>query len=269
VIPVLTIVGAGTLVPDGARHSAAHHLQLEGASVLVDCGPGTTHGLARYGIPWQDLSHVVLSHWHNDHVGDLPALLFALRHGLGSPRSRPLTLLGPEGLSHLLERLAAALGDHVLDPGFEVRVVEVAPGEKYEDAGAGFVLTCHATPHTPESLAYRVEGVWGALGYTGDTGPSAALAAFLAGCDVLVAECTLPDDRAAETHLSPASLAALADVASPSLLVMVHVGPLQTPGEAESRVRAAYPGHIVAAADGLRVRLDRAGPSVDPYPSAA
>jgi ribonuclease BN (tRNA processing enzyme) len=222
------------------------------------------HGLARYGIAWQELSHVVISHWHNDHVGDLPALLFALRHGLPAPRTRPLTVVGPIGMASLLERMAAAFGDHVLDPGFELRVVETAEGRRYEDRDAGFTLVPHPAAHTPESLAYRVEGDWGTVGYTGDSGPSAALAEFLSGCDVLVAECTLPDDMATGTHLSPSSLAALASVASPALLVIVHVTPLHTPAQAESGVRTAYGGPIVAAADGLRVRLRRGGPSVTP-----
>lgn len=266
--PLLTILGSGTLVPDARHHSAAHHLHLDGASVLLDCGPGTVHGFARYGLRWQELTHVAISHFHTDHIGDLGALMFAFKHGLGSPRVEPLTLVGPRGFSRLLGRLASALGGHVLDPGFEVRVVETRPEVPFEEASAGFTLTCHRTPHTPESVAYRLEGTWGSVGYTGDTGPSGEVGAFTAGTDVLIAECTLPDVSAIDmdTHLSPTSLAAIAGRARPRLLVVVHVGPRHSPEAAADRIRALYEGDVVPAVDGLRVRFTTEGPSVDPGP---
>lgn len=272
--PALTILGSGTLAPDARHHSAAHHLRLPSASVLLDCGPGTTHGFARHGVAWHDLTHIALSHYHNDHVGDLAAVLFALKHGPPARRTEPLTLLGPQGFTGFLGRLADALGDHVTDPGFELRVVEVGPGRPFDDAAAGFTLSCHPTPHTPESLAYRVEGAWGAVGYTGDTGPSDEVAAFLDGCDVLVAECNSPDQPGAgapppeATHLSPTTLARLAEVARPRLLAVVHVSPLHTPDEAARGVSAGYGGVVVAASDGMRVVLGPDGPVVDPTTAA-
>jgi ribonuclease BN (tRNA processing enzyme) len=261
--PVLTILGSGTLVPDADRHSAAHHLRVGSTSVLLDCGSGTVHGFARYGVRWQELTHVVISHFHADHIGDVAALMFAFKHGLTVPRTEPLTLVGPVGLRGLLDRLAAALGKHVLDPGFDLRVVELTPGDRHE-AGNDVTLRCHPTPHTPESVAYRVEGSWGSVGYTGDTGPSEAVADFMAGCDLLVAECTVPEAMELDTHLSPESLAALARRALPGLLLVVHVGPRHTPDEAVQRIRRAYDGIVVpVTADGFRVRWTEDGPSVD------
>ena len=262
----LTILGAGTLVPDAERTSAAHHLRVGRASLLLDCGAGTVHGFARHGVAWQDLTHVAITHYHNDHIGDLPALLFALQHGVGADRGEPLTLIGPNGFGALLERLAAAFGDHVIDPGFPVEVVEMDPARGYVDPRGTFRLACGPTPHTSESLAYRVEGDWGSVGYTGDTGPSDEVAAFLAGCDALIAECTLPDAEAMDTHLSPGSLAALAGRARPGLLVVVHVTPYHTPAEAVQAIAARYDGRVVAAVDGLRVRIGPAGAAVDPLP---
>jgi len=261
--PVLTVLGSGTLVPDASRHSAAHLLQVGSTSVLLDCGPGTVHGFARYGVGWQDLSHVVVSHFHNDHIGDIGALMLAFKRGLAEPRTEPLTLVGPVGLGDLLERLAAALGTHVLDPGFEVRIVELRPGDAHV-AADDVTVRCHPTPHTPESVAYRLEGGWGSVGYTGDMGPSEAVADFLTGCDTLIAECTVPDAAAIDTHLSPSSLAGLAGRALPGLLLVVHVGSGHTPEEAARRVRRAYDGVVVpVTADGLRVRWTEEGPSVD------
>lgn len=258
---LLTVLGSGTALPDPDRHSAAFHVDLGEASLLLDCGPGTLHGLASHGVEWQSISHVVISHYHNDHVGDLAALLFAMKQLRASERSAPLTLLGPTGFQDFLERLSAAMGPHVLDPGFEVLVRELGPGAPLEDPQAHFLIAAHPTPHTEESQAFRVVGPGWTLGYTGDTGPSRDVAGFLTGCEVLLAECALTDPPSTERHLSPLSVAELARIAAPDLLVLTHVYPGQSPEEAVAAVEASYQGRVVAARDGMRVELGPRDPS--------
>ena len=260
---ILTILGSGTLVPDAERRSAAHHLKTGSASLLMDCGSGTLHGLAEHGVEWERLTHVAISHFHNDHVGDLAALLFAFKHGTAVPRTMPLTLLGPPGFRRVLEGLAAALGEHVLHPGFDVDVVELDRHGVFAEAGGAFTLRCFPTPHTDESVAFAVEGPWGSLGYTADTGPSAEVAQFLSGSGVLIAECALTDPPEVEFHLSPRGLAEIAGVVGPDLLVVTHVYAPQAPSEAVKRVRERYAGRTVAAVDGLRVRIAGADVTVD------
>ena len=259
---VLTVLGSGTLIPDATRHSASHHLDSGSASVLLDCGPGTVHGLADQGIAWSDLTHIAVTHYHCDHVGDLSPLLFALKHGVEPARTRPLKLLGPPGFAAFLGRVSAALGDHVLEPGFVVEVVEVHPGSVYRDGALTF--SCVSTPHTEESIAYRLEGPWGAIGYTGDTGPSDDVAAFLSGCEVVVSECALTDPPSMRFHLSPEGLAGLASVATPDLLIVTHVYPDQSPDEAVRGVERRYEGRVCAGRDGMRVRVRPSSVTVDP-----
>jgi ribonuclease BN (tRNA processing enzyme) len=262
----LTLVGSGTLVPDGARGSAAHHLQADDASMLLDCGPGAAHALARQNIAWQSLTHIVLTHFHNDHVGDLPALMQALDKACDPVRERPLTVVGPTGTADLLRRLAAAHGEHVTGPRFQLRVVDVEPGRGYEDADAGLALRTCRTPHAEPSMAVRIEGPWGALGYTGDTGPSEGVTSLMAGCDVVVIECTQPDPPASPTHLSPAGVARVARSTRPALVVVTHVLPPLEPAAAAAAVRAAYDGAVVAGHDGLGVSIRPGRAAVDPPP---
>jgi ribonuclease BN (tRNA processing enzyme) len=249
------VLGSGTLVPDARHHGAAHLVRHGAVLALLDCGPGTIHGIAEHGVPWSDLTHVLITHFHADHVGDLSALMLALEHGLRTPRTRPLTLIGPTGFPGFLERLAAATGRHVVEPGFELRVVEVRGEGVWSDGEAGLDVRCASTPHTEESIAYRVEFGGAVVGYTGDTGPSTAVANLLEGCDVLVAECTQPDPPAMDTHLSPRGLAALARAARPGKLVVTHVMPPSTHAQAAAAVAAGYEGHVLPGADGLVVPL--------------
>lgn len=253
---ILTILGSGTLLPDYQRHSAAHHVDTGSARVLLDCGTGTLHGLSEHSVRWADLTHIAVTHYHSDHVGDLSSLLFALKHGRRIPRREPMTLIGPPGFRAFLARLSAALGTHVVDPGFEMDVVELGPEDTYADPTTTLRIRSCPTPHTDESVAYRLDGVRGSIGYTGDTGPSEEVAAFLSRCDVLIAECALTDPPEMEGHLSPAGVAELARVAEPELLVVTHVYPPMEPDEAATRVaESGFEGRCVAGADGLRVRL--------------
>ena len=247
----LTIAGSGTAAPEPDRACSGYFLDDGVTRVLLDCGPGVVHHLARFGLPWADLDHVALTHFHNDHLGDLPMLLFALKWGALRRRTAPLTVWGPAGLEARAHHLAAALGDHVLDPGFPLALRELPPGAS-ADLGPGMVLRTAKTPHTDESLAFRVSGADGDLGYTGDTGPSGDVARFLAGSAVLIAECSLPDDDAIPTHLSPSSLAAMAGAAAPGRLVVTHVYPWLDALHPLRLIReAGWAGHAVRAVDGL------------------
>jgi len=254
----LTILGSGTLLPDDDHRSAAHLLEGPAFRLLLDCGSGTVHGFHRWGVPWRDLSHIALSHFHTDHFGDLAPLLWALKHGLPQGRDERLTLLGPKGLRKVLEALATAHGEFILGPGLPLEIVELTPGEIWVDGEAGLRLRTHSTHHTPESLAYRVEAADGSVGYTGDTGPLPALGPFLRDVCVLICECALADGAALDVHLTPSSAAALARDVDPPVLVLTHLYPeVDRDGLADLISGLGYTGQVLVGRDGLRLELEK------------
>jgi ribonuclease BN (tRNA processing enzyme) len=220
-------------------------------------------------VEWRELTHVALTHFHTDHWGDLAPLLFALTHGIRPRREAPLTLLGPPGLEARLEWLARAFGDHVRDPGFALRVVELGRHDAWADEGAGLRIRTHPTRHTEHSVAYRVRtAAVGAgkesgpsVGYTGDTGPLPALGAFFRGVDLLIAECSLADPPEITTHLSPEGVATLCRNARPGRVVLTHLYPELDPGRVPGEVAAAgYGGRVQVAADGDLFPVGGPGP---------
>lgn len=256
--PVLTVIGSGTLVPSARRSSPCHLVETGDAVLLLDAGPGSVHGMARHGKPWHDVTHVVLTHFHTDHFGDLPHLLFALRWASPKPRSRPLVVLGPPGLSGRIDALAAAHGEFIAAPGFPLRYREVARDGSWTDGAV--TLRFAPTPHTGHSVAVRVEAGDAALGYTGDTGPEAALGEFFRGCPLLIGECSEPDPPVMSNHLSPASLADLARVAEPDTLVVTHLYPPLDAAAVPGLVRdAGFTGRVVCARDGQQFRIAKQG----------
>ena len=118
----LTILGSGTVVPNGTRNSAGYFIELPDARLMMDCGAGTVHALARYGLPWEQMSHLFVSHFHVDHVGELASLFFAFLHGMKTERTGPLTLIGPRGLDRVMEGLKFAFGSNLFETNFPVSV---------------------------------------------------------------------------------------------------------------------------------------------------
>ena len=253
---MVTVVGSGTLVPSGERSSPAHLVECGDVRLLLDAGPGTVHGLARHGAAWWKISHIVFTHYHTDHFGDLPHLLFALRWAPPAPRTRPLHVLGPPGLLDRVEALRRAHGDFMVRPGFELAYDEVDREGSWGGGEASPGLRFHPVPHTESSVAVRLEVAGRALGYTGDTGPDNGLGAFLRGVDLLISECAYPDPPPQGLHLSPASVAAMAVAARPGVLVLTHVYPSLDPRSVPALVRAAgFRGRVVSADDGARFVL--------------
>ncbi len=251
----LTVVGCGMATPDVDRVCSGYLVEATGVSILLDCGPGVVHSMAMLGIYLQSITHLCISHFHNDHIDDVPALFFAWRWGMLPPRKEPLTLIGPKGMKKKLDQLAKAFGDHLSKPSFDLTVAEMGPDER-RLLGDVVHITADRMKHTPEAIGFRVETTNIALGYTGDTGESAEAAAFFHRVDTLVMECSLPDELGFPMHLTPSSAARMANIASPKRLVLTHVYPQLDRDMLPQLMRdAGWLGEIIIAQDGMTLEV--------------
>jgi ribonuclease BN (tRNA processing enzyme) len=249
----LTVLGTGTIALSPRRSCSGYYLEAGSAKLLVDCGSGTSRRLAELSVPWQDLTHVALTHFHIDHHADLPTILFAWKYGMLPPRSTPIEIIGPVGTKDLLDKLASAYGEWVTAPGYDVRVTELEPGASFDLGGAR--LDCAKVPHTPESMAYSFTEGARRLVYSGDTGFDPAFAQWARDCDVLVLECSLPQAMAIPEHLTPEQCGEIARLAAPGKLVLTHLYPPVESVDLAAVVGAKYEGPVVVAHDGWRTEL--------------
>jgi ribonuclease BN (tRNA processing enzyme) len=251
----LTTLGTGTVALTGERSCAGYLYDADEVRLLLDCGSGITRRLAELGVAWPAITHVALTHFHIDHHGDLPTLVFAWKYGQLPPRSTPLDLIGPVGTRALIERLAAAYGDWLLTPRFPMTIREIAPGETIQ-LSASVRLSAFKVPHTEESVAYSIERGGRRVVYTGDTGPDDALGDWARGCDVLLCECSLPAAMAIKEHLTPEQCASLAARARPGHLVLTHFYPPVERVDILGIVRTQYGGDIALAKDGWQIEFN-------------
>ena len=233
-----------------SRVGPAHWVEAGTVRLLLDCGPGALHRMAALGLPWPSVTHVAITHFHVDHWSDLAALLIALRWGTEPARTGPLTLLGPADLQARMMLLASAYGDGVIEPDYGLVITELAPGETVP-LSTDVTLEAAKTVHNAESLAYGVCHGGRRLVYTGDTGPdTAGLAAWARGCDLLLSECSLPEERAIAVHLTPRQAGDLARAAGARRLVLAHLYPPVEHPDPAAIAAAAFGGPVETAMDG-------------------
>ena len=250
----LTILGSGTGVPSGTRNSAGYFVEMPDARLMMDCGAGAVHALARCGVPWERMTHVCISHFHVDHVGELASLFFAFRYGMKIERAEPLTVIGPRGLDRVIDGLMLAFGAKNFEPTFPVVVRMVAPGESVQ-LGLDSTLSVAKTVHTPESLAVRVESEGRSLCYTGDTGYDEELARFFSGADLLISECSFRQSGEGVRHLSVSEAARLADLADVARLIVTHFYFDVNEAELKGELEREYAGEVIIGRDGLSVEV--------------
>ena len=248
----LTTVGTGTAAPHPSRVGAAHLVEAGAVRLLLDCGSGAVHRMANLGVDWSGITHVALTHFHADHIADLPLLIMGWRWGQLPPRSEPVTVYGPPGTGALFERMAAVYGAWLLAPGFPLTVRDLGPDEVIR-LGDDVTLQACPVPHSAESVAYSISEGATRLVYTGDTGVSDTLGVWARGCTVLLAECSLPDAMAIREHLTPRQAGALAAQAQCARLVLTHFYPPVEAVDIEGEVAELYAGPTVRATDGWSI----------------
>ena len=254
----LTVLGAGTCMLSPTRGCSGYLVESGGVRLRLDAGAGTMHTMARLGLGWETVTHQFVSHFHLDHCGELAPLLLSLKYGRRAPRTTPFEILGPVGLRALLEQVSSLHMGHLFDQEFPVSVRELAPGDEVA-LGDGVTLRVAKTPHTPESLAVRVEVGGHALGYTGDTAWSDELPRFFRDADLLVAECSYLELPHGSRHLDWPRTAALAREAGARRLIATHFYFDPEAEQLAERLATEYGGAVTVASDGTAVDSERAG----------
>jgi ribonuclease BN (tRNA processing enzyme) len=104
-------------------------LELDGLRFIYDFGRGTTHRLAQLGLRQNDLSYIILSHFHPDHLSDLIPYLQAACWSRTDLRTTSLTIYGPIGLQKQMDRILNLFERNVLSSNrFRLKIVELPAG---------------------------------------------------------------------------------------------------------------------------------------------
>ncbi|MGL5502117.1 MAG: MBL fold metallo-hydrolase, partial [Aeromonas veronii] len=90
----LQVLGSGGPISDDLRASSSEVIWWKGKSrILIDAGGGVYLRFGQAGAKLEEVDFIGITHFHTDHVTDLPALL---KGAYFFERSDPLDLAGPE-----------------------------------------------------------------------------------------------------------------------------------------------------------------------------
>ena len=285
-------------ITNAERSEPANVLLVNGNPWIVDCGDGAMERLAGAGFRPGQVNRAFISHLHMDHIGGLQGLI-GLRWFTGA--KDVLTIYGPPGTDAVVAGILQSLKPSVriglgvpmqsLTPEQQTKVVIVKDGADVTVDGVRVRAVRnshfddrpgHPADNGSQSLSYRFDYNGHAIGFTGDTGPSEAIARLEQGADLLVSEVMdkpamiaafnqnakipLPPEAQAAVaehfktqHLSPQESGKIAADAGVRRLVFTHLGiPGQTNVEAPKLIKEAhetFKGEVIVAHD-----LDRFEP---------
>ncbi|MFN8088936.1 MAG: ribonuclease Z [Mycobacterium sp.] len=274
----ITLLGTGSPMIDPNRAGPSTLVGSGDQIFLVDCGRGVLMRAAAVGVGAGNITALLLTHLHSDHITDLSDVITTRWVTTFAPT--PLPIIGPPGTKAVVEATLAALapdisyriGHHadITEPP-SIQVHEYTQGQVW-DAG-GVRITAAPTDHRPvePTLAFRFDTSDASAVLAGDTVPCTSLDALASGADALVHTAIradlveqIPVQRLRDIldyHSSVEQAAATAARAGVGTLVLTHYVPPLVPGQEDQwRALAAkeFSGPVEIGNDLLRVTLPAA-----------
>jgi ribonuclease Z len=126
----VTILGSGAALPTFSRNPTSQYIVCNNRHILIDCGEGTQIQMRKFGVKFQRITHILISHLHGDHFFGLVGLLSTM-HLLG--RDQGIKIYGPEGLEQII-RSQLEIGGAKLDFSIEFKTLDgKSAGLLFED----------------------------------------------------------------------------------------------------------------------------------------
>jgi ribonuclease Z len=271
----IILTGTGSPMVDPNRAGPSTLVIAGGQTFLVDCGRGVLMRAAAVGVGAANLTAVLLTHLHSDHITDLSDVITT--RWINSFGPAPLPIIGPPGTRAVVEATLAALapdisyriGHHAdITAPPEVTVHENAAGQVWDSGGV--VITAAPTDHRPvePTIAFRIEFGGASVVLAGDSVPCDSLDELARGANALVHTVIrkdlveqVPVQRLKDIldyHSSVEQAAATATRAGVDTLVLTHyVPPLAAGQEDQWRALAAeeFSGRVELGDDLLRVSV--------------
>lgn len=257
----IVMLGSGAALVDPDRGHAGFVLTVEGRHYLFDIGHGTTRQLVRANIDPSTVNHVFISHLHFDHIGD--TAYFIISTWMSNRAVKP-QIYGPPGTAHFVAHLlegGAFQADIHARAQYKQRaesmemvrpdVHEIAPGLVFDDGNVK--VSADYVEHIPceilHCFGFRIEAAGKVIVFSGDTSPCESMVRLARGADLLIHDCTFPEEAlefrrqtniGTYAHTSPTELGKLATRAGVKSVVATHFGHFDTTSPVMKRYLAKH-----------------------------
>lgn len=255
----VVMVGTGTPLP-GERAQTGTAVFVNGYFFLFDVGAGVVQQCENALLPLDRLDGVFLTHFHSDHIMDLPNVI---NRSWVLGRKHELHIYGPDGIEEINQAANSFLAienqyrvDHHGPEIMDISIADAIPNEFNISENAevivfekeGITITAFDVNHDPiePAVGYVIEYKGRKVVLSGDTVKSEMVGKMAQDADLLIHEVMLMSfqrllseeladnnfDRRAEIvgdiqdyHTSPSEVAELANSANVKKLILNHLAP--------------------------------------------
>ncbi|MEC7640639.1 MAG: MBL fold metallo-hydrolase [Nitrospinota bacterium] len=242
----ITILGSGTSVPSLDRNSSGVLVQHAGQNNLFDFGYGNLHQLLSLGITYHDIDRIFFTHNHPDHMCDLIIFLFGSRYH-EQPRTKDLPIIAGPGFKKFFDGVNEAFKRWLIPATYRIEIIEQDEETCYY---GGLQVTSKKVNHIEISRGYRIIDASGTIAaISGDTDYCDSMAQLGKDADLMILECSFPDDMKCAGHLTPRLAGKLGREADCKKLCLTHFYPPCDMDEVRKVCREEYEGQLFLAED--------------------
>lgn len=240
----LNIIGCAGSFPGPDSPASCYLLEAphEGGTfrLVIDLGNGALGGLQRV-MELRDVNAVALSHLHADHCLDMCSF-YVVRKYHPDGAFRPIPVFAPAGAGTYLSTAYGEGDGFGMTEQFDFREwVEAEPLQI-----GPFTVTAFRVDHPITAFGIRVTDGTSTLVYSGDTGPTEALARMLEDTDVFLCEASFVEsaDNPPNLHLTGAEAGDYATRGGVGRLLITHIPAWNDREEVMRDVKSTWDGPI-------------------------
>ena len=243
----VTVLGCSGSYAAPGNPCTGYLVRSAGASVLLDCGPGTL-GPLQEAIDLADLSAIITTHCHPDHWLELPVIRNVFIWFV--PRSNVPVYGTAE--TRAMDRAITVLRSGKSDP-LAWTVIDATSEVTVGDQRWSFATTDHPV----ETMAVRVDSDGRSFAFSSDSGPGWDFRSLGEGIHVAMCDASHGCEHEGQgiPHMSAREAAGAASVAGAERLVLTHLAPGCDPEAQLAEASEVFTGPVDVARPGLVVTV--------------
>ena len=218
----LTVLGCGDAFGSEGRFNTSFLLNDGNEKVLLDCGASTLIRLKQFKVALDEISTVIISHYHGDHYGGLP--FFMLSNWFEFERKKDLTIIGPtkikERVYQLQEVLYPETGPVIDSLNVHFKEYRESLWLDHENLSVYTRKVLHSPPSNPHGIKLRFGDK--VIGFSGDTEWDDSLIDLAEDTDLFIIESNFYD-RKSSGHLSYETIMSKRDLLKTKKLYLTHM----------------------------------------------